>query len=135
MKFYSYLLIIFNIVMIENSFAQETMLLECSGYRWMETNNSSTEKTKIVQTYEIKNKKLVLSENEKYHLEAVSFGNNEILYSTWQHPIISIIQNYYLQFDRISGIVKEQYDTYPPSKGIISYWKFEGLCRKTLRKF
>ena len=123
------------IALQNNCFAQESMLLECSGYRWVETNNLSTEKTRENQTYEIKNKKLVLAGKEKYHLEAVSFSDNEILYSISEHPIISIITNYYLRFDRINGVVKEQYDLYPPSKGTISYWKFEGLCRKTIRKF
>ena len=40
-------------------------------------------------------------------------------------------KNYHLQFDRISGRVEERYDSFP-SKG---YWKFEGFCEKTNRKF
>jgi hypothetical protein len=120
--------------MLNNSFAQDSMFLECSGYRWIEFNREVSEKIKKIQTYEIKNQKLILSDDEKYSFVPLKFSNSEIFYSIKQHPV-SIIKNYYLRIDRISGVVEERYDSYPPTEGIFGYWKFEGLCRKTLRKF
>ena len=118
-----------------NSNAQESFFLECKGFRWWEINGQFSTKDREVQTYEIKNQNLVFSQDEKYHIVPISFGKNEISYSAYQHPTISIIKNYYLQFDIISGVVKERYDSYPPDKNIISYWKFEGVCIRTTRKF
>ena len=79
--------------MINKSFAQDSMLLECSGYRWSEFNREVSEKIKKIQTYEIKNQKLILSDDEKYSYEPLKFSNSEIFYSIKQHPV-NIIKNY-----------------------------------------
>lgn len=119
------------------SIAQENFLLECNGYSWLEVDGISSMKKNTIKSYEIKKRNLVISEDEKNHLIPIWFNDREIFYSSYSNPLMPGKPNYFLQLDRISGFVKETFDSIQlgNQKKLISYWKYEGFCNKTLRKF
>ena len=119
------------------SIAQESFLLECNGFSWLEEDGIVYMRKNMIKSYEIKKRNLVISEDEKNNLIPIWFNDREIFYSSYSNPLMPGKPNYYLQLDRISGFVKETFDSIQlgNQKKLISYWKYEGFCNKTLRKF
>lgn len=120
-----------------NCFAQNSFFLECNGSRWSELDNKTTKKESAIETYEIKDEKLVFTlRDQKIFLTPNLFDERQISYFSEKKPFMEIVQNYYLQFDRISGFVTEQSDMFDILKRkSFGYNKFEGICRKTTKKF
>ena len=90
---------------------------------------------KIIKSFEIKNKELVIDvfRGKEYRAEATEWNSQRIMYSVPDHPIMSIVKNYYLTIDRISGYVVETSDAYPPGN-TLKYWVFKGFCEKKINR-
>ena len=122
---------------LQYCFAQNSYFLECNGSRWSEVDNKITKKESAIETYEIKEEKLVFTlRDQKIFLAPDLFDERKIYYFAEKKPLMEMVQNYYLQFDRISGFVTEQSDMFDIIKRkSFGYNKFEGICRKTTKKF
>lgn len=121
-----------NIFLFEKSFgAPDDLLLECVGSRFVEINLAHSAKENQYRSYEIKRGELVIIKREiQYKYKPIENNSNRLFYSI-PKDLGHLQENYYLEFDRISGRVKERHDSYP-GKG---FWKFEGSCKKTVKKF
>jgi hypothetical protein len=131
------LLSFFFLFNFQNCFAQNSFFLECNGSRWSEVDNKTTKKESAIETYEIKDEKLVFTlRDQKIFLAPDLFDERKINYFAAKKPFMDMVQNYYLQFDRISGSVTEQSDMFDILKRkSFGYDKFEGICRKVTKKF
>jgi hypothetical protein len=131
MKLFSLKIMFF---LCNSSFAGDSFLLDCQGKRWLESERGLFNKEYFSKTYEIRDRKLIIRFRDDYFsYDPVFFNNNEIFYFIDQKPV-SIIKNYYLKINRISGRIGERYDSFPKSNPIF-YWKFEGFCKPASRKF
>ena len=131
------LLSVFFLFNLQNCFAQNSYFLECNGSSWSEVDNKNSKKESAIKTYEIKDEKLVFTlRDQKIFLAPDLFDEREIYYFAEKKPLMEMVQNYYLQFDRISGFVTEQSDMFDIIKRkSFGYNKFEGICQKTTKKF
>lgn len=131
------LLLVFFLFNLQNCFAQNNYFLECNGSRWIEIDNNTIKKENAIKTYEIKDDKLVFTlRDQKIFLTPSLFDERQISYFSEKKPFMEIVKNYYLRFDRISGFVTERSDmTDIIEKKRFGYNKFEGICRKTEKKF
>jgi hypothetical protein len=127
-----YLFIATNIILFGNeSYGKDNLLLQCSGVSFMEFNLIKSQPEKKYKTYNIRNGDLV----ESVRGQEKSFKPYENNINTLRYSIANELghlkENYHLHLDRVSGRVEERFDTFP-NKG---YWRFEGYCEKTIRKF
>lgn len=127
----NFLITIIILLFANTCFAKDDLFLQCSGSRFIEFNLITSQKEKAYKSYEIKNGNLVIRTQGRVKNFEPSENNENVLRYFILDDLGHLMKNYHLQFDRISGRVAEQYDTYP-SKG---YWKLEGFCEKTNRKF
>ena len=131
------LLVVSCILNSQYCFAQNSYFLECNGSRWSEIDNNTTKKESAIETFEIQDEKLVFTlRDQKIFLAPKLFDERQISYFSEKKPFMEIVQNYYIQFDRISGFVTEQSDMFDIIKRkSFGYNKFEGICKKTAKKF
>ena len=121
-----------NIIFFGNiCYGKDHLLLQCKGSRFIEIDLMTSQKENKFESYEIKSGKLVLRIfGQEKEFEPSENNQNKLSYHI-PNDLGHLKKNYHLQFDRISGRIEERYDSFP-SKG---YWKFEGFCEKTNRKF
>jgi len=123
---------------VEGIYAQDSFLLACKGKQWIETETQKFNITEYTKSYEIRNQQLIIpvAHSKSIAVDPINFGEHELLYHFKEYPQYNIIKDYYLEFDRISGSVREQYDSSVGKKvvGADTLNKFQGVCEKIKNK-
>jgi hypothetical protein len=130
-KLFYKILISFFILFVNTCHAQGNILLVCEGSTFLEFDLIATFYRKDQKTYELNKWELIIIKNDIIKKYTPQVNNQNSLTYNIPEDLGHLSKNYYLEFDRISGRVKERFATYP-DKG---YWKFEGICQETKRKF
>jgi len=133
-----FVILFFQVIPAITHASEGDLFLICNGDRFIEINKELIPyEQKITKSFEIKKKELVVDivRGKEYRVKANKWNSNEIFYAIPVHPVISIVKNYFLSIDRISGYVVERSDVYPRYDEP-SYWVFKGFCEKKVnRKF